>query len=337
MTGRMPLDAAEALVARAFLASKTGPAQARAVARALVAAEADGQPGHGLIRVASYAAAARSGKVDGFAEPRLARPRPGFLQVDAAHGFAYPALDLARDTLVAAARAQGIALAAITRSSHCGVLGHQVEALAEAGLVALMVANTPASMAAWGGRRALFGTNPIAFAAPRPEAPPLVIDLSLTVTARGKIMAAAKEGRSIPQDWAVDPEGRPTTDPNAALAGTMLPAGGAKGSALALMVELLAGGIAGPNFSFEATSFFSADGAPPAVGQLVIAIDPGAGPGASERMERFLTEMAAEEGVRVPGSRRLHARAQAAVEGIAVLPERLAEIEAIAAGQATLP
>ncbi|MEO0822501.1 MAG: Ldh family oxidoreductase, partial [Pseudomonadota bacterium] len=218
----LTLDAAHALVTDALVASRTAPWAARPVADALVGAEAEGQAGHGLSRVASYAAQARSGKVDGFAEPALARPRPGFVAVDAAHGFAYPALALARGALAEAARENGIACAAVRRSHHCGALGQQVEALAEAGLIALMVANTPKAMAPWGGRAALFGTNPIAFAAPRAGAPALVIDLSLSRVARGKVMAAAKTGAAIPEGWALDPEGRPTTDPAAALAGTML-------------------------------------------------------------------------------------------------------------------
>ncbi len=322
---------AEARVVRALRACDTGEAQARAVAKALVAAQIDGQAGHGLMRVASYAAAARSGKVEGRAEPRLTRPRPGYVAVDAALGFAYPALDLARTALEEAARAQGVAVAAISRSGHCGALGLQVEALADRGLVALMVANSPPSMAAWGGRRPLFGTNPIAFAAPRADAPPLVIDLSLTKVARGKVMAAAKAGRAIPEGWAVDADGAPTTDAEAALGGTLLPAGEAKGSALALMVEVLAGALAGPSLSFEATTFFSAEGAPPAVGQLLIAVDPDLSPGWADRLERLLARMLAEEGVRLPGTKRLEGRARAAAEGIAVAPELLAEIDAIAA------
>ncbi len=329
---RLPLAEAEALVARALRQSRTGERQAASVARALVAAEADGQAGHGLMRVASYAAQAASGKVDGFAEPSLERPRPGWVAVDAGLGFAYPALDLARGALEAAARAQGVAMAAVSRSHHCGALGLQVEWLAEQGLVALMLANTPKSMAPWGGKRPLFGTNPIAFAAPMPDGPPLVIDLSLTVVARGKIVAAQKAGRPIPEGWAVDPQGRPTTDPAAAIAGTLLPAGGAKGAALALMVEVLAGALAGPALSAEteATAFFEAEGPPPGLGQTLLAIDPQAAPGYAERMGRLAAAIAAEEGARLPGTRRLGARAEAAAEGLAVAPERMAELRGVA-------
>ena len=329
---RLTLAEAEALVVRALMASRTGEPQAEAVAWALVAAEAEGQGGHGLSRVPAYAAQARSGKVDGFAEPASRLERDAFLSVDAAHGFAYPALALARDELCAVAPEQGIACAAVSRSHHCGALGLQVEALAERGFVALMVANSPKAMAPWGGGAALFGTNPIAFAAPRAKAPPLVIDLSLSKVARGKVMVAVKEGREIPEGWALDAEGRPTTDAEAALAGTMIPAGDAKGAALALMVEVLAGALAGPHLSYEASSFFDAEGEPPGVGQLLLAIDPGAAAGSAERIERLMAAIEADPGARLPGTRGRAARAKAEAEGIAVGAALLSQIEALAAG-----
>ena len=232
------LSRAEAvdLVAKALVASRVSAENARSVAEALVAAEIDGQTGHGLSRVASYAAQARAGKVDGHAVPQLERTAPAFLRADAKHGFAFLALDRAIEALASLARETGIAAAGVVRSHDCGQLSRHVERLAELGCVALMVANTPKAMAPWGGDAPLFGTNPIAFAAPRPDAPPLVLDLSLSQVARGKVMAAANRGESIPEGWALDADGQPTTDPKAALAGSMLPAGNAKGAALALMV-----------------------------------------------------------------------------------------------------
>lgn len=326
--------AAEALVAAALRAANTQPANAASVAAALVAAEIDGQGGHGLSRVASYAAQARSGKVDGQAVPSVALAAPALLAVDARHGFAYPALDAVVRELPGLAAETGIAAAAVTRSHHCGQAGRHVERLAEKGLVALIFANTPKAMAPWGGRRALFGTNPIAFAAPRRAAPPVVIDLSLSKVARGKVMAAKKAGRPIPEGWALDAEGRPTTDPQAALGGTMVPMGEAKGAALALMVEILAAAVTGAAFSHEASSFFEAEGAPPGVGQLVIGIDPdrAAGGGFAERLEGLIAAILTEPGVRLPGERRLAARARAAREGIAVAASLVAEIRALAAG-----
>src|SRR5690606_16699240 len=155
---------------------------------------------------------ARAGKTDGHAVPNAELARPGVLRVDAMNGFAYPAIDLAIERLPELARTQGIALAAIHRSHHGGVLGLSVERLAEKGLAAIMVANAPASMAPWGGRRALYGTNPIAFAVPVPGEPPIVIDLALSKVARGKIMAAQQKRAPIPEDWAFDADGNPTTD-----------------------------------------------------------------------------------------------------------------------------
>ena len=175
-------------------------------------------------------------------------------------------------------------------------------------------------MAPWGGSQGTFGTNPIAFACPREAAPPLVIDLSLSEVARGKVMQAAKAGSPIPEGWALDAEGRPTTDPQAALAGTMLPLGGAKGAALALMVEILTGALTGSNLAFEASSFFEAGGPPPRIGQSLLLLDPVvfAGEGFGRRVETLLAAIAAQPGTRLPGERRLAARARARAEGVEI-------------------
>ncbi len=326
----MTPEALRALVARALERSNTAPQNAASVAAALVAAEIDGQKGHGLSRVASYAAQARSGKVDGRAVPKVTRPKPGAILVDAASGFAFPALDLAIDALAETAPEQGIAVAAIRHSHHFGMAGRVVERLAEKGLVAIVMGNSPKAIAPWGGTAALFGTNPIAFAAPRRNAPPLVIDLSLSKVARGRIMVAAQKGEAIPEGWALDQDGRPTTDAKAALDGAMLPMGDAKGAALALMVEILSAALTASHLGFEASSFFTADGPAPRVGQLILAIDPGAlaGDAFAERLETLLTAMLAQPGVRLPGTRRLDNRRKAAT--IAVDAKLLAEIEALA-------
>jgi len=317
------------LVARTLTRCRTSDENARSVARALVAAEADGLKGHGLSRLPSYAAQAKVGKVDGFARPQLEQRRPALLAIDAANGFAYPALETAVAALPQAARAAGVAAAAIRRSHHCGAAGHPLERLAEQGLVTLLFANTPAAIAPWGGSKGLFGTNPIAFACPLPDRPPIVVDLSLSKVARGNILALKQKGERVPDGWALDPEGRPTTDPDAALRGTMLPLGDAKGTALALMVELLAAGLTGANFAAEASSFLDADGPPPAPGQLILAFDPAAFAGA-DAVTRFGMLAAAIEqqsGARVPGSRRLALRRRAETEGLRVADELLAEIE----------
>ncbi|MEJ1160001.1 Ldh family oxidoreductase [Prosthecomicrobium sp. N25] len=330
MTDRiLTLAEARDLVAAALQRNRTAEANARSTAAALVAAEADGHAGHGLSRVASYAAQARAGKVDGFASPTVVRTAPAVIRVDAAHGFAYPAIDRALAELPGIAASQGLAAAAIHRSHHCGAAGTVVERLAEQGLAALLFANTPHAIAPWGGRRGLFGTNPIAFACPLPGDAPLVIDLSLSKVARGRIMAAKRKGEPIPEGWALDADGRPTTDPDAALAGTMVPMGDQKGTALALMVELLAAGLTGATFAAEATSFLDAEGGPPGTGQLILVLSPEAlgGPEAVVRMGRLAAAVAGEPGARLPGRRRLTLRRRAEQEGLSLSAATLADIE----------
>ena len=327
---KMTAEEVHDLIAGALCRSKTSEVNAASVADALVGAELAGQGGHGLRRVAAYCAQARSGKVDGFATAKGEKTRPGALAVDAANGFAYPALDLAVDWLPDAARSQGIAIAGIRRSHHCGVAGVPVERLAERGVIGLLVANSPGAMAPWGASRALFGTDPIAFAAPVEGGDAIVVDVSLSRVARGKIMAAAQKGEAIPEGWALDAEGRPTTDPKAALGGTMVPLGDAKGTALALMVELLCAGLTGANYAYEATSFFEAEGAPPGVGQTLIAIDPDAfGQNALARFAVMAEAVAGSEGARLPGRRRQEIRARSLRDGITVDDALLAEIRAI--------
>ncbi|HEY2135535.1 MAG TPA: Ldh family oxidoreductase [Xanthobacteraceae bacterium] len=320
------LDQAEDLVARALMRCRTNDANAACVARALVAAEADGLKGHGISRVPSYAAQSKIGKVDGLATPSVERRRPGAAMIDASNGFAYPALDAAVGLLPEMARQAGIACAAIRRSHHCGAAGHPVERLAEQGLVAMMFANTPGAIAPWGGSKPVFGTDPIAFACPLPDRAPVVLDLALSKVARGNILAAKQNGERIPEGWALDSAGNPTTDPDAALAGTMLPVGDAKGTALAMMVELLAAGLTGANFAAEASSFLDAEGPPPATGQLIIAIDPTVFGGSVERFAVLIAAIEAQPGARVPGARRLAARRRAAREGLTVSDALLREI-----------
>lgn len=327
----LTISEAENLVAEALVRCRTDERNAGAVARALVAAEADGLKGHGLSRVPTYAAQAKAGKVDGFAKPVASRPRPGVLAIDAAHGFAYPAIALALADLPGIAKEQGVAAAAIRRSHHCGAAGHPVERLAEAGLVAMLFANTPAAIAPWGGSKAVFGTNPIAFACPVPGQAPVVVDLSLSKVARGNILAAKQKGERIPEGWALDADGRPTTDPDAALQGTMLPLGDAKGTALALMVELLAAGLTGANFAADATSFLDAKGGPPGTGQLILALDPVAlgGPDTLTHCGRLAASIEDQPGARLPGARRIGLRARARQDGLTVADPLVEEIRAL--------
>ncbi|TNM66575.1 Ldh family oxidoreductase [Aliirhizobium smilacinae] len=327
----LSLTEAETLVLGIFEDNGVLPSAAVSVARALVQSEAAGQSGHGFRRVPAYIKQVRTGKVDGAATPQLTRPRPAVLSIDAAHGFAYPALDLAVTELPAVAREQGIAFAAIGRSHHAGVMALTVERFAEQGLIAMMFANVPAAMAPWGGKSPLFGTNPIAFAVPVADADALVIDLALSKVARGKVMEANQKGKAIPDDWAFDIDGNPTTDAAAALKGTMAPSGGAKGAALALMVEVLSAGLAGANFSYEASSLFEENGPPPELGHTIIAIDPDAanGGGTSMRMASLAEEMAKQDGVRLPGRRGRGLRADALANGIEIEDDVLKAIDAL--------
>ena len=224
-------------------------------------------------------------------------------------------------------RANGVATAGIRRSHHAGVAGAPVERLAEQGLVALLFANTPAAMAPWGGRTAIFGTNPIAFACPLPGRAPIVIDLSLSKVARGNILAAKGRGEAIPSGWALDADGQPTTDAQTALAGTMVPLGDAKGTALALMVELLAAGLVGATYAADASSFLDDKGGPPGTGQLLLAFDPDAfGTGALSRFDALADAIESQSGARLPGARRLALRKKARADGLSVQEATLAEI-----------
>lgn len=326
-----PADA-EALATRALVACGTSQDNATSTARALVAADIDGQGGHGLSRLPAYAAQVKAGKIDGKAVPALSRTRTGSIHIDAKGGFAYPALDLAIDALPALALEAGVAAAGIASSHHIGQAGRTVERLASAGLVAWVVSNTPAAMAFTGGTRPMMGTNPLAFAAPVPGRAPLVIDLALSLVARAKIVAAQKAGKPIPADWANDASGKPTTDPAAGLAGALAPIGGPKGAALALMVEILCGALAGGRYGWEASSFLDDRGGPPAVGQMLLVFDTNAfgGGGFTGRMRELVTAIESDPGVRIPGDRRLAARERAKAQGIALSPELHAQIETLA-------
>ena len=322
------------LVTRALSRAGASRAMAEATARALVYAETQGLSSHGLSRVAQYAAHLRNGRADGAAVARVVRSKAAACLIDAGSGLAYPACELAVHEAIDRARESGACFAAVTNSHHFGAAGYHLEAVAEAKMVGLAFANSPAAMPAWGGKRALFGTNPIAAAFPRKTAPALMIDLSLSEVARGKLMIAAKKGETIPLGWALDAEGRPTIDPKAGLAGTMMPAGGVKGAMLALMVELLCCALSGAAFGFEADSFFVDEGNRPRIGQAFLVIDPDALAGSEiffERMETLIAAMLADPGVRLPGVRRLALAEASRRQGIEIPAALLADLERLAA------
>jgi (2R)-3-sulfolactate dehydrogenase (NADP+) len=330
---RISLDELTALATRALERAGASAAMATATARALVAAEAQGLASHGLSRVPQYAAHLRLGRVDGAAVPRVARGKGGAVLIDAADGLAFPACALAVAEAIARARSHGVAFAGVTNSHHFGVAADHLAPVAAAGMVGLAFGNSPAAMPAWGGKRPIFGTNPIAAVFPRRNAPPLMVDLSLSEVARGKVMVAAREGKPIPTGWALDREGNPTTDPKRALDGMMLPAGGAKGAMLALVVELLCCALTGARMGFEADTFFVDAGNRPKIGQAFLAIDPDALAGREvfeERIETLLKTMLLDPEVRLPGARRAALAGEAARDGIEVPRPLLDQLDALA-------
>ena len=332
----LSIDEARSLVVAALAAAGASPVMANSTPRALVLAEAQGQIGHGLSRVVQYATHLRNGRVNGAAQAAVIRRKGAALLVDACAGLAFPACDLAVAEAVALAQTQGVALVGIVNSHHCGVMVDHLRAVASAGMVGLGLSNSPAAMPAAGGRRAIFGTNPVAAVFPRRDADPLLIDLSLSEVARGKVMLAAKKGEPIPLGWALDVQGQPTTDAQAALSGSMLPLGAAtspKGAMLALVVELLVTAVIGASFGFEADSFFVEEGNRPHLGQLFIVVDPGALAGQSnyfDRIEVLLNEMLSDKGVRLPGARRLALERRAAVQGLTISDELFRQLLAYA-------
>ncbi|MGJ7605253.1 Ldh family oxidoreductase [Variovorax sp. LT1R20] len=327
----LSLQEARQVVAETLRAAGANEAMAAATARALVLAEAQGLGSHGLGRVAQYATHLRNGRVNGDAVPTLRRQKGAAALIDAHEGLAFAACEMAVAEAIGRARDFGIAIAGVTDSHHCGVVVDHLRAVADAGMVGLGFANSPAAMPAAGGRHPIFGTNPVAAVFPRRGALPLMIDLSLSEVARGKVMVAAKQGKPIPIGWAVDRDGQPTTDAQAALEGSMLPIGAAsspKGAMLALVVELLVTALIGAQFGFEASSFFEDAGNRPRIGQAFIVIDPGALAGSAsylDRVEVLVAEMLRDDGVRLPGARREDLRRRAEAEGIEVPDALLAQ------------
>src|SRR5205085_462740 len=249
-------------------------------------------------------------------------------------GLPYVSVKWAVEEAIQRARRNGIAFAGIRNSAHVGVLGIHLLPVAEAGLVGFAFTNSPAAIPAWGGKKGLFGTNPVAAVFPRNNQKPLVIDLALTTVVRGKIMMAMKRGERIPEGWALDRHGRPTTDPKEAVEqGSLFPIGGAKGAMLALMFELICASLTGAAIGPEADSFFSEEGNRPRIGQAFIAIDPRALAGMEryfERVETVVSTMLADPEVRLPGARRFAAEKSARSQGLEIPEDLLAQIEKLA-------
>ena len=319
------------LTVRALKRAGASQAMAQATAQALVAAEAEGLGGHGLSRVALYCRHLREGRANGKAKPKVIRRKGATALIDAGGGLAFLACALAAKEATARAKRSGVSFVGVTNSHHMGALAYHLAPVARAGLVGLAFTNSPPAINAWGGKRAFYGTNPVAAVFPRRDAEPIVVDLALTEVTRGKIMVYAKEDKPIPLGWAVDKDGNPTTDAKAALTGSLNAIGGAKGAALALMVEVLCVALTGAAFSFENDSYFE-PGNKPRIGHAILAIDPGALAGSDaylSRLELMINTMLRDEGVRLPGMRRQQLAA-AARDGLQVADVQVAELLVLA-------
>ena len=334
-TRKLTLAEIEDIAYRALIAVGTDDVHARALAVATAATEADGVASHGLAYVPIYCEHVTCGKVDGHAKPTLEHPRPSALVADAATGFPHAAIDMGFARLVPLARAQGVAALAIRNSYNCGVLGLHTARLARAGLVGLGFTNAPASIAPSGGAKPVLGTNPFSLAVPGPDGEPaILIDQSASTIARSEVMKHAREGKAIPEGWALGPDGGPTTDPEIALKGSMAPSGGYKGVSIAILVETMAAALAGATLGIHASPFAGPAGGPPKTGQFFLAIDPDATSGAAfaDRIAGLIQAFDAQIGARVPGQGRKAARARAAADGVDVNTQTLDRIEAIITG-----
>jgi (2R)-3-sulfolactate dehydrogenase (NADP+) len=318
------------LAATALRRAGANDRMAEAAARHLVRAEEQGLPTHGMSRVPFYCGMLRRGRADGAAEPRMQAERAGACLIDNRDGLPYVSAQWAVEEAIQRARRNGIAFAGITNSAHVGVLGVHLAPVAEANMVGFAFTNSPAAIPAWGGKKPLFGTDPVAGIFPRKGKAPIVVDLALTTVVRGKIMMAMRKGEKIPEGWALDRNGKPTTDPKEAIEhGSLFPIGGAKGAMLALMFELICAALTGSAIGPEADSFFSDEGNKPRIGQAFLAIDPSALAGMDryfERVEAVVTRMLADPDVRLPGARRF-ASEKKSMDGIDVPDELIGQIE----------
>ncbi len=321
------IEQCEAVCREAALRAGASEAAATALARASVAADAEGNHAVGMAHLSLYLDALREGRIDGKAVPEIGRPLPAVVHVDARGGTAHLGFDLAYEKLVEAARSFGIAVFAQKNAFTCGSLGYFVQRLAEDGLVALAATNGPRLMTVSGAREPVYCTNPLAFAAPMPDGDMLLIDQATSPTAFAKVRSAAGRGEEIPEGWAVDAEGRPTTSAAEAVKGALVAFGGSRGANIALMVEILAAGLTGANWSLDAPSISEGDRSP-RTGLFVIAIEPSAfGQDFPERLRTHAGRLAAK-GVHVPGRTKAAARLRARQEGLSVPRHLFEKIEA---------
>ena len=331
-TTELGLDEIYRLAKAALSMAGADEANADAVATTVTNAERDGAMSHGLFRIPGYVTTLKSGKVNGAADPRPEHVSPVILRCDAQNGHAPLALARCMGPLAEAAKQYGIAALALTRSHHFAALWPETEALAYQGLVGLTCVSYMPMVAPAGGKTALVGTNPISFAWPRPGGDPVVFDMATAAMAMGEVQIAARDGHLVPLGTGLDASGEPTTDPAEIVKGVLLPFGGYKGSAIALMVDLLAGPLVGETFSYETAERDNRDGGPPQGGQFVLAISPEvlSGKDWAVQAEKFYQKIGAMPGVRLPGARRHKNRAEPGPRKVNT--ELVDKIRALAAG-----
>jgi (2R)-3-sulfolactate dehydrogenase (NADP+) len=323
MAGTVTIGIKEALALCESAARGAGANEEVAVslARSVVAAEAEGLTSVGLAHFVDYLDALEAGRIDGRAEPEITRPAGAIILSDARGGAAHTGFDRAFDDFVGTARKFGVAIFSQKAAYTCGALGYFAGRLAEQGLVSIASTNGPALLAGAGGTRPVYCTNPLAFAAPAADGPPLLIDQSSSATAFVNIRDAAQAGRDIPQGWALDAAGKPTTDANAAIKGALLAFGGNRGANIALMVEVLSAGLSGANWSLDAPSF-AAGSQSPGTGMFVLAIEPKLlDPGFEQRTKSQIERLAKDYGVHVPGMGKDAERRNSLEHGVSISRE----------------
>lgn len=325
------IDALHERVDAIFRKAGLNPIQASAITRVIVAAERDACKSHGVYRIEGALRTIKAAKVNPNAEPELLpQDAPAIIKVDAKGGFANPAFELGLPVLVERARSCGIAALAINDAVHFSALWVEVEALTQAGLAGLAMCPSYATVAPTGGNGPLLGTNPFAFGWPR-DGQPYIFDFATSVAARGEIELHRRAGQKLPEGWAMDSDGRPTTDPDAALAGAMLPFGGHKGSAIATMIELLAGIMIGDLTSPEALDLLGTTTLYPSHGELIIAFSPQAfsasRPGNPLGRAEALFEAILGQGARLPSQRRFIARAASESNGISLSAKEIEQLD----------
>ncbi len=326
----LSLEQVEGLTVQALSGAGASSDSASSMAKAVRAAERDGIPSHGLLYVPTYCEHLSCGKVDGNANPDVSATLSSALLVDAKSGFAHPAIEVGFKELIPRVKANGCVGMTVCKSYNCGVLGYHVEQLAVAGLVAIGFTNSPASIAPAGGNKPVIGTNPFALAVPNSEGgAKFVLDQSASVVAKSEIMMRARDGHSIPEGWALDANGNPTTEPEVALKGSMAPSGGYKGFGTGLLVEVMAAALSGAMLGIQASPFSGTVGGPPKTGQCFLAIDPNAysGPAFNEKITSLTEAINSQEGARLPGARRMENRKRIDIEGVYVSDSLLEKIK----------